>query len=32
MCFGLDFNWLVATGIWLVITVIKGGWHININL
>ncbi len=23
MCFGLSFNWLIATGIWLIMCVVK---------
>ncbi len=23
MCFGLDFSWLIATGIWLIMCVIQ---------
>lgn len=23
LCFGLNFNWLIATGIWLIMCVVK---------
>ena len=31
MCFGLTFKWSVATGIWLIICMLGGGFNINVN-
>lgn len=31
MCFGLSFTWAMATGIWLIILILKSIFHVNIN-
>lgn len=31
MCFGLTFKWSIATGIWLIICMLGGGFKITIK-
>lgn len=31
VCFGLSFTWAMATGIWLIILILKSIFHVNIN-
>ena len=31
MCFGLTFSWRIATGVWLVMTLIKSGFSHSDN-
>ena len=31
ICFGLKFSWKIATGIWLVLSLITGGFTINVK-
>lgn len=32
LCFGLEFSWLVATGIWLAIYLIRGAFKSTIKI
>ena len=31
MCFGLEFSWAVATGIWLIICILKSIFNVTVN-
>ena len=31
LCFKLTFSWAIATGIWLILCLISGGFKITIN-
>lgn len=31
MCFGLTFSWAIATGIWLVILLLKGIFNVTVK-
>lgn len=31
MCFGLDFKWTVATGIWLIICILKSIFNVTVK-
>lgn len=31
MCFGLQFNWAIATGIWLIILVLKNIFNVTVK-
>jgi hypothetical protein len=31
LCFGFTFSWGIATGIWLIITLIKGAFNLSIK-
>lgn len=31
MCFGLEFSWAIATGIWLIICILKGIFNVRVN-
>jgi len=31
MCFGLTFKWSIATGIWLIIRILKSIFHITVE-
>lgn len=31
MCFGWDFTWSIATGVWLIICILKSIFSITIN-
>lgn len=31
MCFGLEFSWAVATGIWLTICILKSIFNVTVN-
>lgn len=31
MCFGLEFSWVVATGIWLIICILKSIFNVTVN-
>ena len=31
MCFGLTFKWSIATGIWLIICILKSIFHITVE-
>lgn len=31
MCFGLKFSWAVATGIWLIICILKSIFNVTVN-
>lgn len=32
LCFGWEFNWLIATGIWLILILISSAVKANINV
>ena len=32
LCFGLEFNWLIATGVWLVMCLLKSIFKSNVNV
>lgn len=31
MCFGLEFSWAVATGIWLIICILKSIFNVTVK-
>ena len=31
MCFGLEFSWAIATGIWLIICILKSIFNVTVN-
>lgn len=31
MCFGWDFSWAIATGIWLIILILKNIFGVTVN-
>lgn len=31
MCFGWEFSWAVATGIWLIICILKSIFNVTVN-
>lgn len=31
MCFGLKFSWAIATGIWLIICILKSIFNVTVN-
>lgn len=31
LCFGLTFNWLIATGIWLVMCLLKAVFNVTVK-
>ena len=31
MCFGLEFSWAIATGIWLIICILKGIFNVRVD-
>lgn len=31
MCFGLEFSWAVATGIWLIIRILKSIFNVTVK-
>ena len=31
LCFGLEFSWLIATGIWLILILVKGALKVTIK-
>ena len=32
MCFGLEFSWAVATGIWLIICILKSIFNVTVKI
>ena len=31
MCFGLEFSWVIATGIWLIICILKSIFNVTVK-
>lgn len=31
MCFGLEFSWSIATGIWLIICILRSIFNVTVN-
>ena len=31
ICFGLEFSWAIATGIWLIICILKSIFNVTVN-